>query len=117
MPDRKFDLYLEDMIDSMNRIGEYIEGKDLPAFKKDRMAVDAVIRNFEIIGEAAKNIPDDLKDKHPEIPWKKMYGLRNLISHEYFGVDYNMIWHIATKNLLGNKNDLVKVLNDIKGSS
>ena len=52
------------------------------------MVVDAVARNFEIIGEAAKNVPKDVQDRYPEIPWRKMYGLRNLITHEYFGVDY-----------------------------
>ncbi len=50
---------------------------------------------FEIIGEASKNIPIEVQEKYPEIPWRKMYGLRNLIAHEYFGIDYEMIWEIA----------------------
>ena len=74
------------------------------------MVVDAVVRNFEIIGEAAKNIPDQIKEKYPEIPWKKMYGLRNLISHEYFGVDYEMIWQIITEDLPQNMKDMSKIL-------
>ncbi len=74
------------------------------------MVVDAVIRNFEIIGKVSKNIPSEIKDKYPEIPWKKMYGLRNLISHEYFGVDYEMIWEIAKNNLPQNQADIEKII-------
>jgi uncharacterized protein with HEPN domain len=74
------------------------------------MVVDAVVRNFEIIGEASKNIPEEIQLKYPEIPWKKMYGLRNLISHEYFGVDYEMIWEIATVNLPKNISDLQRII-------
>ncbi|MDZ7741016.1 MAG: HepT-like ribonuclease domain-containing protein [Bacteroidota bacterium] len=78
------------------------------------MIVDATIRNFEIIGEASKNIPIEIQEKYPEIPWKKMYGLRNLISHEYFGVDYEMIWEIAKQNLPQNKSDLEKIIKEEK---
>jgi uncharacterized protein with HEPN domain len=71
----------------MTRILDYAEGMDILEFKQSHITVDAVVRNFEIIGEASKNLPDQIKEKYPEIPWRKMYGLRNLISHEYFGVD------------------------------
>ena len=74
------------------------------------MVVDATIRNFEIIGEAAKNVPDEVQNEYPEIPWKKMYGLRNLISHEYFGIDYEMIWEIAKNNLPQNQIDLERII-------
>lgn len=74
------------------------------------MLVDAVVRNFEIIGEATRNIPDEIINKYPEIPWKKMYGLRNLISHEYFGIDYEMIWKIIGDDLPQNLKDLQRIL-------
>jgi uncharacterized protein with HEPN domain len=74
------------------------------------MLVDAVVRNFEIIGETSKNIPIAIKKKYPEIPWKKMYGLRNLISHEYFGIDHEMLWEIASVNLPQNIQDLAKII-------
>lgn len=107
---RQFDFYLEDILKSMLRITEYIDGKKFADFKKDYMLVDAVVRNFEIIGEASKNIPLTIQKKHPEIPWKKMYGLRNLISHEYFGIDYEMLWEIASVNLPQNIQDLERII-------
>lgn len=74
------------------------------------IVVDAVVRNFEIIGEASKKIPTDIQERYPEIPWRKMYGLRNLIAHEYFGIDYEMIWEIAKANLPQNRDDLQKII-------
>ncbi len=74
------------------------------------LVVDAVVRNFEILGEASKKIPTNIQDKYPEIPWKKMYGLRNLIALEYFGIDYGMIWEIAKNNLHQNREDLVRII-------
>jgi len=87
---RDFTLYLEDMFLSMQRIEEYLGDLDFKKFKMTYIVVDAVVRNFEIIGEASKKIPTDIQDKYPEIPWRKMYGLRNLIAHEYFGIDYHI---------------------------
>lgn len=112
--DRKINLYLEDMLASMNRIEGYIGSMSFKEFKKNYMVVDAVIRNFEIIGEASKNIPINIQEKYSEIPWRKMYTLRNIISHEYFGIDYEMIWEIATKNLPLNKADLETILGNEK---
>jgi uncharacterized protein with HEPN domain len=114
---RRFDIYLEDILKSMLRINEYIDGKKLTDFKQNYMLVDAVIRNFEIIGEASKNIPSAFQKKYPEIPWKKMYGLRNLISHEYFGIDYEMIWEIASVSLPQNIKDLQKIIEEQKNRS
>ena len=102
--------YLEDMQTSMLRIQEYIGNMEFRQFKMSYMVVDAVIRNFEIIGEASKNLPEEVKLKYPEIPWRKMYGLRNIITHEYFGVDYEMIWEIAKNNLPQNSVDLIEVI-------
>ena len=108
---RDYNLYLEDMLTSMLRIEEYIGEMKFKEFKMNYMIVDAIIRNFEIIGEASKSLPLELKNKYPEIPWKKMYGLRNLIAHEYFGIDHEMIWEIAKNNLPQNAIDLRKIIN------
>lgn len=78
-------MYLEDILNSMNRILEYVEGLSFSDFKKDYKTVDAVIRNFEIIGEASKNVPQEIKHKYSKVPWDEMYLLRNKVSHEYFG--------------------------------
>lgn len=74
-------MYLHDMLIGIDRISQYIEGSNYRQFKQDYKTVDAVIRNFEIIGEAAKNLPDEIKTKYPEVPWAEMYLLRNKISH------------------------------------
>ena len=106
---REFILYLEDMLQSMERIEEYLGNLDFSKFKMNYLVVDAIIRNFEIIGEASQKIPKNIQEKYPEIPWRKMYGLRNLIAHKYFGIDYEMIWEIAKKNLPQNRTDLIKI--------
>ncbi len=103
-------MYLEDMLQAIDRIEEYLTGLDFSKFKQTYIVVDAIIRNFEILGEAAKNIPADIQQKYPEIPWRKMYALRNLIAHVYFGIDYEMIWEIAKKNLPQNRVDLLDII-------
>ena len=79
-------MYLEDIRTGMDRIEEYTSKLSLQTFKKDYKTVDAVVRNFEVIGEATKNLPVSLKEKYPEVPWAEMYLLRNKVSHEYFGI-------------------------------
>lgn len=107
---REYILYLEDMLQSMERIEEYLGELDFQEFQLNHLVVDAIVRNFEIIGEAAKNVPQNVQENYTELPWRKMYALRNLIAHEYFGIDYEMIWEIAKNNLPQNKADLIKVL-------
>ena len=96
-------MFFFDIQMAMSRIAEYIKGYDFENFKKDYKTVDAVIRNFEIIGEASKNLDEKIKEKYPNIPWNEMYYLRNSVSHEYFGVDYEIIWDVATNYLPENK--------------
>lgn len=108
--ERSYKMFLEDIQIAMNRIAEYIEGYDFKLFKKDYKTVDAVIRNFEIIGEASKNLKEDIKEKYPDVPWKEMYYLRNRVSHEYFGVDYDIIWDIATNYLPENKKQIDHII-------
>jgi uncharacterized protein with HEPN domain len=103
-------MYLEDLLLAMNRIGEYIEGLSFIDFKRDYKTVDAVIRNFEIIGEASRNLPDEVKEKYSEVPWAEMYLLRNKVSHEYFGIDYEIIWDVAFNYLPENKKQIENIL-------
>ena len=105
-------MYLEDIETAMNRIAEYIEGYTFVDFKRDYKTVDAVIRNFEIIGEAAKNLPDFIKEKYNEIPWEEMYLLRNKVTHEYFGVDYEIIWDVDSNYLPFNKQQIILILKE-----
>ena len=109
-------LYLEDIVLAMDRIQEYITGLDFQNFKRDYKTVDAVIRNFEIIGEASKNLSVSIKDKYSNVPWEEMYRLRNRISHEYFGVDYEIIWDIITRHLPKNHEDIKIILDNERTS-
>lgn len=107
---RTYLMYLEDIQTSMNRIAEYIAGMSFIHFKRDYKTVDAVIRNFEIIGEASKNLPNEIKEKYSETPWAEMYLLRNKVSHEYFGIDYEIIWDIALNYLPENKIQIDQII-------
>ena len=105
-------MYITDIQIAMSRIAEYIKGYTFPEFKIDYKTVDAVIRNFEVIGEASKNLPAEIKMKYPEVPWDEMYLLRNKVSHEYFGVDYEIIWDVATNYLPENKIQIDSILDN-----
>jgi uncharacterized protein with HEPN domain len=87
-------LLVGDILDSANKILEYTEGLSFEDFTSDSKTVDAVIRNFEIIGEAANRLPESFKNKYPEIDWFRIRGFRNRIVHEYFGIDYSIVWII-----------------------
>lgn len=110
MSKRQYILYIEDMPESISRIEEYTKKLTFEKFRQNNIVVDAVLRNFHVIGEASNKIPLFVKEKYPEVPWHKMYGLRNLISHEYFGIDIEMIYTIATSNLPLDKKNLQLVL-------
>jgi uncharacterized protein with HEPN domain len=85
-------LLLEDIIESIQKIKKYTAGLSKDAFLIDDKTVDAVIRNFEIIGEAANRIPDEIKDKFQLINWHQIIGFRNRIVHDYMGIDYEIVW-------------------------
>jgi uncharacterized protein with HEPN domain len=94
MSKRSTDLLIDDILDSGQKILNYTAGLSLEQFTTDSKTVDAVIRNFEIIGEAANRLPEDFKETHPEIDWHRIRGFRNRIVHDYFGIDYSIVWTI-----------------------
>jgi uncharacterized protein with HEPN domain len=94
MSKRSTDLLIDDILDSGQKILNYTVGLTLEQFTSDSKTVDAVIRNFEIIGEAANRLPEDFKEAHPEIDWHRIRGFRNRIVHDYFGIDYSIVWTI-----------------------
>lgn len=106
-------LYLEGMLDSINRIDTYTKGVDYDFFFHNQMMIDAVIRNLEIIGEAAGKIAEAKRRKYPEIPWRKMISLRNLLIHGYFGVDESIVWEIVKTNLPEVKPWIVKAIQEV----
>ncbi|NJF24854.1 DUF86 domain-containing protein [Thermococcus sp. Bubb.Bath] len=103
-------LFLNDILKAIERIEEYIEGHDFETFVKDRKTVDAVLRNLEIIGEAAKNVPEDIREKYSSIPWRRVVGLRNVVVHHYFGVDLSVVWVIVSSQVEELKEEIEQVL-------
>lgn len=91
--------YLADILDAIRKVIQFIQGTTLEEFKKDDKTVFAVIRGLEIIGEATKRIPTSVRDLHPEIPWREMAGMRDKLTHEYFGVNLIVLWKTATEDL------------------
>ena len=114
--ERDYIFYLEDIEDAMKHILKFTKGMDLKKFKVTRMVVDAVIRNFEVMGEASKNIPARVKEKYPEMPWNKIYQLRNIVTHDYFGIDYEIIWKIITQNLPENHKQIIEIIDKEKSA-
>ncbi|WP_339607491.1 DUF86 domain-containing protein [uncultured Roseivirga sp.] len=94
MSKRDNSVLIQDMLESAVKIIKYTEGLSFDQFEADDKTVDAVIRNFEIIGEAANRIESDFKILNPQIEWTKMRGFRNRIVHDYFGIDLEIVWSI-----------------------
>jgi uncharacterized protein with HEPN domain len=99
MSNRDWKILFEDILESIEKIERYTNGLEFDDFSMDSMIIDAVVRNIEIVGEASKNVPTQIKEKLTEVPWTKLAGIRNRIVHEYFGVDINIIWFIVTNEL------------------
>jgi len=92
-------LRIEDITEALDRIFQYVQGLDYNSWLKDQKTIDAVIRNLEIIGEAAANVPQEIQDQYANIPWYQMKGMRNILIHEYFGVDNEVIWKTIQNDL------------------
>ncbi len=88
-------LYLEDIRQGCEKVLRYTEGITFDQFLEDERTLDAVVRNLEIIGEAVRHIPGEIKQRYPEVEWSKIVALRNIIAHEYFGVDEEIVWDIV----------------------
>ena len=99
MSKRDHKLFMTDIRDCANRILDYTTGKSFDDFLQNQMLIDAVVRNLEIIGEAVKNIPEVTRQKYSHVEWKKMAGLRNTVIHEYFGIDFEILWDIVQNKI------------------
>ncbi|OGJ50969.1 hypothetical protein A2335_03455 [Candidatus Peregrinibacteria bacterium RIFOXYB2_FULL_32_7] len=97
--------YLKHILDSARVINNFINESSQEDFLQNRMMQDAVIRNLEIIGEATKHLTKECKEKYPEVEWKRLTGMRDVLSHDYFGIDLNIIWEVITEKIydLGRK--------------
>lgn len=99
MSPRNWEFRLEDIVESLSLIFEYVADMDFQSWSKDRKTIDAVVRNLEIVGEAATHIPEEIQERYPEIPWNSMKGMRNVLIHEYFGVDTDVLWQTIQDDL------------------
>ncbi|PAU93185.1 hypothetical protein CK503_13580 [Aliifodinibius salipaludis] len=104
-------VYLSNILDAIDRILDYTEGISQKEFKENNMIQDAVVRNFEIIGEATKNISSDLRDENKHIPWKNMAGMRDKLIHNYMGVDLDAVWNTIHDILPSLRKDISDLLN------
>ncbi len=106
---RDYRLYLKDILAAMDSIEAFVLGMSFKQFRADDKTVSAVIRKFEIIGEAAKHVPEDIRKQYSNIPWKEMAGMRDKLIHFYFGVDHNLVWETIKERLPQVKPEIQKI--------
>lgn len=99
MSPRDWKIRISDMLDCIEHIKVYTQDMTLSEFQSDQRTIDAVLRNLEIIGEAARYTPKEITKRYPDIPWDEMRSMRNIVIHEYFGVNLNIIWHTTQVDL------------------
>ena len=115
MSKRDVKLYVKDILEAIKAIEKFVEGMDFESFKEDDKTSSAVIRKFEIIGEATKNIPQSIKEKYPPIPWKEMAGFRDKLIHFYFGIKYDIVWDTIKLRLPELRNNIERILKGLEG--
>ncbi len=96
---RDYKVYLDDILEAIDKIRTYTAGMSADSFAADNKTLDAVLRNLEVIGEAVKRIPDEIRLQHQQVEWKKIAGLRDILIHQYFGIDAEIIWDVVHNKL------------------
>jgi uncharacterized protein with HEPN domain len=115
MPDKFGDnIRLQHTLDSIETIEGYIAGTDFQAFSENPMMQDACIRQLQVIGESCRNVSFELREKHPEVPWSQIVGLRIIVIHQYFGVDIRVIWEVIQHDLPVFKVQVKRILEELE---
>ena len=112
MKTRDYRDYLQDILDAVNDIESFVDNMTYEDFIKDRKTLNAVVRSIEIIGEASKKIPETIKTKNKELPWKQMAGMRDKLIHAYFGIDTETLWKAVKDNIPPLKGSIQKMLKE-----
>jgi len=107
---RNVKVYFQDILDAILNIEEYVGNKGFEEFRQSKLVRDAVIRNLEIIGEAAKNVPKEIKEEHSEIKWREIAGFRDILIHRYFDVNIKILWDLIKDKLPDLKKEVSKIL-------
>ena len=111
---RNTKLYINDIFEYMERAAEHVKGFNFEQFSEDKKTFDAVIRCIEIIGEATKNVPEEIRERYSDIPWRDMSGMRDKIIHSYFTVNLEQVWLVITEDIPELKPLIKKVLEDLE---
>jgi len=110
---RDYKAYINDILEAIDRIKSYTKNLTIDDFSETRLYQDAIVRNLEIIGEAVKRLPKELIDKYPEIEWKKIAGLRDILIHAYFGIDIEIVWDVVQNKIPGLKDQMLLIKSKI----
>ncbi len=112
MSPREWLFRLEDIVESSALIAVYVQGMSYANWVKDRKTIDAVVRNLQIIGEATNHVPEDVRSRYSDVPWAQLRGMRNILIHEYFGVDTDILWRAVTEDVPRLREQIQKIIDE-----
>jgi uncharacterized protein with HEPN domain len=107
-------VFIEHVLESIELIENYTANKTISDFIESVQLQDSIIRRIEIIGEVVKNLPDEVKNNYPDVPWKKIAGMRDVLIHQYFGIDLELTWQVVQKDIPDLKRENLKIKKDLK---